>query len=45
MDGLADALCCTDGVNHADSVAPEGMYAVDGLVALLKVTITAEPPS
>ncbi|KAI0755098.1 hypothetical protein C8Q80DRAFT_1299810 [Daedaleopsis nitida] len=33
----------TDGLNHADSVGGNGVSAVDGLVAVLTVTVTAKP--
>ena len=32
-----------EGINHADDVAVAGMPAVDGLVAILTVSILATP--
>ncbi|KAI5451747.1 hypothetical protein NCC49_001394 [Naganishia albida] len=35
----------SEGVNHPDSVAIDGRPAIDGLVAVLTVKVTAVPPS
>ena len=33
----------TDGLNHASTVGGDGVEAVDGLVAVLTITVTARP--
>ena len=35
----------TDGLNHASTVGGDGVLAVDGLVAVLTIKITATPPA